>query len=108
MNIIGYDPNAFKPIKENPIILDFSEIKTGYELHKQLKEKFGLPDYYGENWDALWDCLRYLWWDGENIHVKIYAFSELNEEWREYCEVMIKIFERVHRQTPNFTYEVIS
>ena len=25
--------------------------------HKILKEKLELPDYYGENLDALWDCL---------------------------------------------------
>lgn len=27
------------------------------EMHKQLKDKLIFPDYYGENWDALNDCL---------------------------------------------------
>ena len=57
--------NAFKPIDDNPIILDFSACKYLGEVHKILKSKFGLPEYYGENWDALWDCLRYLWSDGK-------------------------------------------
>ena len=26
-------------------------------LHSELKTKLCLPDYYGENLDALWDCL---------------------------------------------------
>ncbi|MGQ0440654.1 barstar family protein, partial [Bacillus sp. B-TM1] len=26
-------------------------------LHKTLKNKLDLPDYYGENANALWDCL---------------------------------------------------
>jgi len=42
----------------NKIVLDFSEIKTWWELHEYFKEIFGLPEYYGKNLDALWDCLR--------------------------------------------------
>ena len=40
------------------ITLDFSGIKSYWELHEYLKEVFELPDYYGRNMDALWDCLR--------------------------------------------------
>ena len=47
------DPNAFRPITENPIVLDFTGCKYLGEIHLILKTKFGLPDYYGENWDAL-------------------------------------------------------
>ena len=43
------DRCAFKPITENPIILDFSHCRYLGEIHLLLKEKFGLPDYYGEN-----------------------------------------------------------
>ena len=35
--------NAFKPIKENPIILDFTGCKYLSEIHLILKTKFGLP-----------------------------------------------------------------
>ena len=41
------DKNAFKPIRENPIILDFSGVQYLGEMHFLLKEKFGLPEYYG-------------------------------------------------------------
>ena len=39
------------------IVLDFLGIKTWWELHEYFKEVFVLPDYYGKNLDALWDCL---------------------------------------------------
>ena len=99
---------AFKEITENPIILDFSLCNQNYDIHKLLKDKFGFPEYYGENWDALWDCLRYLWIDGENIWVVIYGFMSLPDDLREYCEKMLEIFEDVHRDTPNVTFELIS
>ena len=41
------DYTAFKEIAENPIILDFSKCKYLGEIHLMLKEKFGLPEYYG-------------------------------------------------------------
>ena len=45
-------------MKEIKIILDFTNMKYPAQLHRELKMKFEFPDYYGENWDALWDCLE--------------------------------------------------
>ena len=53
------DKNAYKKVTDNPIILDFSQCKYFGEIHKIIKEKLGFPDYYGENLDALWDCMRF-------------------------------------------------
>ena len=56
--------NAFKKIEENPIILDLSVCKNWIDLHIMLKQKFGFPEYYGNNWSAFWDCIDGLF-DGE-------------------------------------------
>ena len=39
------------------IILDGTRMGSRAELHAHLKEKLKLPDYYGNNLDALNDCL---------------------------------------------------
>ena len=36
-------------------VLDFSDCATCEELYQHIKRKLGLPDWCGENLDALWD-----------------------------------------------------
>ncbi len=88
------------------IILDFSQCRCFSELHHVLKEGFGFPDYYGENLDALWDCL-----DGycdNEMTVTIMGVSALPKEFMSYMERILEVFEDVHRSTPNITFEVVS
>ncbi len=98
--------NVFKPIQENPILLDFTGCKYLREMHSILKVTFGLPEYYGENWDALWDCLRYLWCDGKAITVIVSGLSTMPEEFAEEIKMMLEIFADVHESTPNVTFTV--
>lgn len=108
MNNIEQQRNIFKPIKENPIILDFTDCNYIGEIHQVLKEKFGLPEYYGENWDALWDCLDGRFDETVNFKVKIYGYNSLDKKIREHCATMLEVFEDVHKQTPTVTFYLIS
>lgn len=100
--------NSFKQTDGNPIILNFEKCRYLGEIHSELKTKFGLPEYYGENWDALWDCLRYLWSDGKNVKVYIHGFQTLGDELKAACKPMLELFDDVHKCTPNVTFNLIS
>jgi ribonuclease inhibitor len=39
------------------VILKGAKIKSISDFHAQIKEVLELPNYYGQNLDALWDCL---------------------------------------------------
>lgn len=39
-----------------------SGIKTRAVLFEELARRLMFPDYFGANWDALWDCIRDLSW----------------------------------------------
>jgi ribonuclease inhibitor len=39
------------------VILDGKSMLTYETLHAELKRKLDLPGYYGENLNALWDCI---------------------------------------------------
>jgi len=38
-------------------VLDGSKLKTIKDFHTEIQLVLELPDYYGKNLDALWDCL---------------------------------------------------
>ena len=38
-------------------ILDFSECNYLGEIHQKIQTVLGLPDWYGQNMDALWDAI---------------------------------------------------
>ena len=98
----------FKDINDNPIILDFTGCRYLGEIHKILKERFGFPEYYGENWSALWDCLRDFVDEEDTLSVEIHGFQTLPDDLKEYCSKMLEIFDRVHKDTPNITFHMIS
>ena len=102
------DYNAFKPLQENPVILDFSGCKTLGEVHQVLKTGLGFPGYYGENWDALWDCLDGLSDERESVLVEIHGYRTMPEELQDYCQTMLEIFDDVHKETPNVTFVLVS
>lgn len=41
----------------NKVIIQGSKLTDKNILHQTLKKELKLPEYYGENLDALWDCL---------------------------------------------------
>lgn len=49
-------------------VLDARRMRTKEEMHTYLKEALDLPEYYGKNLDALFDCLREM--NGAEIEIE--------------------------------------
>lgn len=83
------------------ITLDFAGIKTLWELHEYLKTVFQLPDQYGRNMDALWDCLYYSFEFPTVIELK--NLSAIPAEMNEAVEIMLELFRDLQREDEKVT-----
>ena len=90
----------------NKIILDLTDCKSLLQLHKTIKEAFCFPDYYGENLDALWDCMRGFCSADTMVYIK--GVNTLPKSFNEYIKKIFEIFEDVKEEVQNVTFEIIS
>ena len=55
------NPSGYAP-KDAYVVHLSAPIMDNIELYEKLKSQLNFPDYFGFNWDALYDCLRDLNW----------------------------------------------
>lgn len=63
--------------------------------HAYLKQKLALPDYYGENLDALWDCVVS---DFSLKKITIYNTGAMIEHLGSYGESIINLLEQAAQE----------
>lgn len=78
------------------ISLDFVEVKTYWELHELFKTTFQLPNYYGRNLDALWDCL-YCCYDS-NTTILLKNCSAVPEDLQSEVELVKELFRELQEE----------
>ncbi len=74
------------------IILDCAEFKSRTAAHRYIKRKLGFPEYYGENLDALHDCLSEL---ASDTAVVILNADFAGNRLGEYAEGVFEVFYEV-------------
>ena len=75
------------------ITLDAAKLRERLPAHDYLKEALALPDYYGKNLDALYDCLTEL--DETEIR-----FVNLGEAGDSYFSRILSVFQEARDQNP--------
>ena len=68
----------------------FTKISSFSDLHGILKESLDLPYYYGENLDALYDCLREL--SHDKVTIEITGYENVRSFYSEYSEKLLSVF----------------
>ncbi len=72
--------------------VDFKDVHTYFDVHDRLFEGLDLPNYYGANLDALWDCLT----DdiGDIIHIDLKNYDDFEKMHKVYAEKVLHIFQK--------------
>lgn len=82
------------------ITLDGMEIQSMEEVHDLFARGLDLPEWYGRNLDALFDCLT----DAhELVTVRLLHEDELRERLGRRGSALIRLLRRTSRETPNVT-----
>lgn len=71
-------------------ILDLTDCKYLCEIHQRIKKALNFPDYYGENWDAFWDCINR---DCDADFITITGINTLSDDLKAEVEIMISLLE---------------
>lgn len=88
------------------ITLNFLGIKTQEQLYDYLERAFDLPDYFGRNMDALWDCLLY-WYDDKTTIV-LKNVNKLPNEMKWLAEIMLTLFDDLQKEDENVTIQILN
>lgn len=91
---------AYTPITTDPVLLNLTGCKDWGTLHQRIHEAFGFPDYYGENWDAMWDCLTDVFLPPVQRRIVVEGFAAMPQEPREYAAPMREIFSDLQEKYP--------
>lgn len=83
-------------------ILDGREIRDRETLHDVLAASLRLPDWYGRNLDALYDCLTDA---GEEIEIRLQNESALREHLGKYAEALVRAICMAAGENPLITWK---
>ena len=70
--------------------LDFSKIEHWCEFHQIIKDELDFPNYYGKNWDALWDCLTDMVDVEEPLYIEILGAEVIEQKWPGTINILVE------------------
>ncbi|MDR1203750.1 MAG: barstar family protein [Tannerellaceae bacterium] len=83
------NPQLYNP--DSAFVAHLSKVRGKEDLLKQLSDKLKFPDYFGFNWDALFECLRDFHWIEQQKIVLVHDDLPVLEEkdLHIYLEILI-------------------
>ena len=86
-------------------IIDFTDVKSYLDMHFIIRDALDWPDYYGCNFDALWDCLKDM--IGDPIHIEILGLDVVERSFGDCAGRIIETFRELkHYRNDKYSHEI--
>ncbi|ACZ08421.1 Ribonuclease inhibitor [Sebaldella termitidis] len=79
----------------NNIVIDFKNINSRKDFYLQLRKKCELPEYFGDNLDALWDVLT----SGELDFPLTISFTNFNKNKNGFYRDLYELLKDAEKET---------
>lgn len=86
------------------MILDGNMIQSREHLHEILARELELPDWYGRNLDALYDCLTDRFTD---TVISVVNLEQLDSELQQYCARLIRVLRDSAAENPHIHLNIV-
>ena len=83
---------AITPLAEDPVVLKLDDCADWAALHERIRKTFGFPAYYGRNWDAMWDCLRDVFFPAVPRRIVVEGLGARAGDLQKYSGTLREIF----------------
>jgi len=83
------------------VIIDGKLITEKEDLHQHLATELSLPEYYGNNLDALFDCLTEIAYP---VHFDVQSYELLEDSLGQYAVNLILLLRDVSDINPNISF----
>lgn len=87
------------------VILDGTKIFSRAQLHDALQQVLELPEWYGRNLDALFDCLSTL---SEPVQLSLQGRLALRVQLGRYAETLERVLQRAAQENENIQLQLQS
>ena len=84
--------------------VDFEECRYIGELYRELKKKLELPDWCGENLDALWDALTGIMYTPAEISIRK---STARKDIQEYADSIVAVMQEAEEKYREITVSIL-
>ena len=81
------------------VVLDGRKMTDRETAHTYIKRKLELPEHYGKNLDALYDCLCEM----SGTQIILTYVSEMKDNLRRYADNILNVFEAAEEKNPKIS-----
>ena len=85
------------------VILDGSLFTDRETAHRMLKEELCLPDYYGRNLDALYDCLTEM----PDTRIDLFSCAVIRRNLEAYGDRLLQVFRDAGQANPCLSLKML-